>query len=134
MLGADRGRPEPACPATRPQRLVSGGRVGLEPVCPLPARFLAEGCAELLEPWVRGGEAQRPARLSLVARILDVVVGRVDLDGAGQRVVAAGVVAAEAARVHLPDVEARDAFDDPLGDELPHSAGAGEPVRAEPGS
>ena len=43
------------------------------------------------------------------------------------------VVAAEAPRVHLPGVEARQALDDPLRDELAHAAGARQPVRAEPG-
>ena len=34
----------------------------------------------------------------------------------------------------MPDVERRRALDDPLGDELAHPAGPGEPVRAEAGS
>ena len=131
VLRADRGRPEAARPAARTERLVSRGGVRLEPVRALPAGLLAEGCAELCEPRVGGGEAERPPGLALVAGVLDVVVRRVDLDGARKRVVAASVVAPEAARVHLPDVEARYALDDPLGHELAHAAGAGEPVRAE---
>src|SRR5262249_57090384 len=75
----------------------------------------------------------RPSRRTLVARILDVVVRRVDLDRTRERVVAAAVMPAEAARVHLPDVEARHALDDPLRDELPHPARAREAVRAEAG-
>src|SRR5262249_57859131 len=43
------------------------------------------------------------------------------------------VVQAEAARVDLPDVEARHAVDDPLRDELPHPARARETVCAEAG-
>jgi hypothetical protein len=42
-------------------------------------------------------------------------------------------VAAETARVHLPDVEARDPVDDPLGDQLPQPTGTGEPMRTEAG-
>jgi hypothetical protein len=42
-------------------------------------------------------------------------------------------VAAEAAGVHLPDVEAGETLDDPLGQQLPHPAGACEPVCAEAG-
>ena len=34
----------------------------------------------------------------------------------------------EAARVHLPHIEAGETFDDPLGDELPHSTGSRQPV------
>src|SRR5262245_56294430 len=40
---------------------------------------------------------------------------------------------AEAARVHLPDIEARDPLDDPLGDQQTHASGAGKAVRAEAG-
>ena len=40
-------------------------------------------------------------------------------------------MASEAARVHLPNVEARHAFDDPFGDEPAHPARPGQPVRAE---
>ena len=68
-----------------------------------------------------------------MARVLDVVVGGVDLERARERVCLARVRGAEAAGVHLPDVEARNALHDPLGDELPHPARAGEAVRAEAG-
>ena len=133
VLGADRGRPQPPRPAAGPKRLVAGRRVRLEPVGPLPARLLAERGAELDQARVGGREAQRPSGLPLVAGVLDVVVGRVDLERARERVVAARVVGAETARVHLPDVEARQPVDDPLGDELPHPARAGQAVRAEAG-
>jgi hypothetical protein len=131
MLGADRRRPDLARPPAWAQALVSSGPVWLEPVRPLPARLLPEGGAELLEPGVRRREAERPAGLPLLARVLDVVVGGVDLDRARERVLAARVVAAEAPRVHLPHVETRNALDDPLGDQLAHPAGAGEAVGAE---
>src|SRR5262249_2313844 len=91
VLGADGRRPEPAGPAARPQRLVAVHRVRLEPVRALPARLLAEGRAELLQARVRRREAQRPTGLALVPRILDVVVSRVDLDGARQGELAAPV-------------------------------------------
>ena len=79
----------------------------------------------------RRARAAGPPGLALVARVLDVVVGRVDLDGARERVGLARVGRAEAARVHLPDVQARHALDDPLGHEPPHAARAGEAVGAE---
>ena len=68
-----------------------------------------------------------------MTRILDVVVGRVDLGRAHQRVFAALVVAPEATRIHLPDVEARQALHDPLGEQPAHPAGPREPVSAETG-
>ena len=131
VLGADRRRPVSPGPAARAQALVTRGRIRLEPVRALPARFLAERGSELLQPAIRRRNPKRPPRASLVSGVLDVVVGRVDLLRPGQRVLAAPVRGAEAARVHLPDVEARRSLDDPLGDELPHPAGAREPVRAE---
>ncbi len=133
MLGSDRGRPDLPGPAARPEALVPARRVGLEPVRALPARLLPERRAELLEPRVGRREPERPAGEPLLARVLDVVVGRIDLVRARERVVAAAVMRAEAARVHLPDVEARDSLDDPLGDEPTHPARAGEAVRAEAG-
>ena len=68
-----------------------------------------------------------------MTRVLHVVVGRVDLDRARERVVEVRVLGAEAARVHLPHVERGDALHEPLRDELAHAAGAGEAVRAEAG-
>ena len=115
----------------RPQRLVAGGRVRLEPVGALPARLLAEGGAELGQACVGRRDSQRPPGLSLVAGVAHVVVGRVDLDRARERVGPRAVRRAEAARVHLPDVERRHPLGDPLRDELAHPARAREPVRAE---
>ena len=66
-----------------------------------------------------------------MARVLDVVVRLVDLERAGERVLATRVVTAEAARVHLPRIEARLALDDPLGDEAAHSTRTGKAVRTE---
>ena len=133
VLGSDRGRPESSRPATRPKRLVAGRGVRLEPVRPFPARLLAERGTERDQAGVGGREAKRPSGLPLVAWVLDVVVRRVDLQCARQRVVAACVVGAETARVHLPDVEPRQPVDDPLRDELSHPARACQPMRAEPG-
>ena len=121
VLGPDGGRPEPARPPTRPKRLVAVGRVRLEPVGALPARLLAARRPELLQPRVRRGEAQRPAGQSLLARVLHVVVGRVDLGRSAPACTRGCVVATEPPRVHLPHVERRHALDDPLGDELPHA-------------
>ena len=89
VLGADRRRPQLPRPAARAQRLVPAHRVRLEPVRTLPARLLAEHGPELHEPRVRRREAQRPARLPLVAGVLHVVVRLVDLLRAGERVLRA---------------------------------------------
>ncbi len=121
VLGADRRRPVPARPAAWAQALVAGGGVRLEPVRALPAGLLAEGRSESLEARIRRREAQRPPSLALVPRVLDVVVRRIDLRRAGDRVLTGAVRRAEAARVHLPDVEARRLLDDPFRDQLPHS-------------
>ncbi len=133
VLGADRRRPELARPPARPQRLVAARGVRLEPVRTLPAGLLPECGAELLQSLVRRRDAQRAPGRPLVARVLDVVVRLVDLLRASERVLAAAIGTAEAPRVHVPDVERRRALDDPLGDELAHPAGSGEPVRAEAG-
>src|SRR5262249_53972841 len=103
-----------------PERLVAAGGVRLEPVRALPARLLAEDGAELRQPAVGRREAERPAGAPLVAGVLDVVVRRVDLERARERVGPRAVGAAEAARVHVPDVERGDTLDDPLGDGLSH--------------
>ena len=133
MLRLYRGRPEPAGPPARPQCLVATRGVGLEPVGPLPARLLAERGAEVLEARVRRRQAERAPGRTLVAGVLDVVVGRIDFAGPRQRVLAADVVAPEAPRVHLPGVEVRPAVDDPLGHQAPHSSCAGQAVGAEAG-
>src|SRR5262249_22559537 len=133
VLRADRGRPQTTGPAARPQRLVTARRVRLEPVRAFPPGLLPECGTELDEARIGRRHTQRSSCRTLVPWILDVVVRRVDRDRPRERVVAAAVVAAEAARVHLPRVEARDALDDPLGDELAHSARACETVRAEAG-
>ena len=65
--------------------------------------------------------------------VFDVVVRLVDLLRAHERVLAAAIGRAEAARVHVPDVERGCPLDDPLGHELSHSARAREPVRPEAG-
>ena len=85
-LGADRRRPVLAGPAARSERLVAGGGVRLEPVRALPAGLLAERRAEALEDRVGRRHPERPAGLALLVRVVDVVVGRVVLDRARQRV------------------------------------------------
>ena len=113
-LGRDRRRPVLARPATRAQRLIAVLRVRLEPVGPLPARLLAEARAQLGQAAVGRREPQRTPRLPLEVGVLDVVVGGVDLGGALQGVALAAVLAAEAADVHVPEVEAGLTLDDPL--------------------
>ena len=92
MLGADRGRPDLAPPSRAGATTRRRAGVRLEPVRALPAGLLAEGRAELRQARVGRREAKRPARLALLARVLDVVVGRVHLDRARERVLAARVV------------------------------------------
>src|SRR6185312_14892399 len=134
VLGTDRGRPVLPRPAARPQILLTGGGVRLVPVDPLPAGFLAEGGTVLAVPEVGGGDAQRPAGGALVVGVADVVVGLVGLPdplvGVGRRAVGG----TEAADVHVPEVEARFAVDDPLGDHFADPARPGEAVGAEAGA
>src|SRR5207249_8985833 len=133
VLHADRRRPQASRPAVWAQRHVAVRAIGLEPVGTLPARLLPKRRAQVLQPGVQRGDAQRPAGRALVAGVLDVVVGRVDLVRPGKGVVAAEVGAAEAPGVHLPDVEAGLALGDPLSHEPAHPARASQPVGAEAG-
>src|SRR5204862_44176 len=74
-----------------------------------------------------------PARLTLLVRIVDIVVGGVDLGRAGQRVVAASIRRTEPADVHLTEVELRLTIDDPARDLAPDPARSRDAVRAESG-
>src|ERR1700680_1528052 len=127
VLGLDGRRPQAARPAAGPQRLIAVGRIRFEPVGPLPTRLLAERGAELGQPRVHGRNPQRTAGAALVAGVLDVVVGGVDLARPGQRVLTAHVVTAEPARVHLPRAQAGPAVDDPLRYQATHAARPGQP-------
>ena len=132
-LHLDRGRPVLARPAARAQRLVAGGGVRLVPVDALPAALLAEGGAERRMTRIRRRHAQRPPRLPLLARVLDVVVLRQRLVRARERVCAAAVLPSEAAPVERPHVPLGTAVDDPLAHHLADAARAREPVRAPAG-
>src|ERR1700731_3308736 len=122
-----------ARPAPRAQRLVSVGRVGQIPVDALPARLLAEHGAVFVVPRVRAGGAQWPARLALVSRIANVVVGLVHLPGALERVAGRAEVRAEAADVHLPHVDRGLTLEYPLGHHASDPAGPRQTVGAEAG-
>ncbi len=132
VLGHDRRRPVFSRPSERPPVLVVGVLVRREPVRALPARLLAEHGAERPQARVRRRHLQGPAGRALLARIVDVVVRRVDLVGACGRVPARPVLRAEPADVHLPEVPGRLAVHDPVGQHHADAAGAGDPVRAEP--
>ena len=132
-LRSDGGRPVLTRPATRSERLVAIGSVGLEPVGALPSGLLAEGAAQLGEAWIGRRQAQRAPGAALLVRVVDVVVGGVHLGGAGEGVGARPVLGAEAANVHRPQVELRLAVDDPLRQLFPQAAGAGNAVGGEPG-
>src|SRR6202022_3487170 len=112
---------------------IGRGRVRLEPVGPFPARLFTKAGAELDQALIGGGGAQRSPGLALLVWIGNVVVGRVDLDGASQRVIAIPIGSAKAPKVHLPKVEAGLTVDDPLGHRPAHPAGARDPVSAEAG-
>src|SRR5438094_2086877 len=118
-------------PAGWMRQAVRRGGIRRKPVRSLPSRLLAEACAKLLQPRVGGGEAQWPARLTLLIGIVDVVVRRVDLDGSGARVGLTPILTAEPPQVHLPQVEARLAIDDPFSHRGAHPAGTGDPMSAE---
>src|SRR5262249_3903688 len=110
-LHLDRRRPVFPGPPARPERLVAAGRVRLVPVDALPAALLAERGAALRVPNVRGRDAERPPRAPLLARVLDVVVLRERLVGAGERVRPIPVVAAEPTQVERPHIPLRVTVD-----------------------
>src|ERR1700682_2821845 len=96
MAGPARGPPQP----TTHRRGIRG-----KPVRSLPPGFLAEAGAELGQARIGGREAKRPSGLALLVRIVNIVVSRVDLDGAGQGAVPAAIGIAESPKVHLPEIE-----------------------------
>jgi len=132
-LRTNRRRPVLAGPTPRAGGLESRVLIPGKPVRSLPAGFFAEDGTQLGESRVCGRQAQRPASLAFFVRIVDVVVGRVDLGGPSEREGLAPVLAAEPANVHLPQVELRLALDDPVGDLPADATGAGDPVGAQPG-
>src|ERR1700682_2804341 len=105
--------------------------VRLEPVGSLPPRLLAEGGAELGQARIGGREAKRSSGLALLVRIVNIVVSRVDLDGAGQGVVPVAIGIAESPKVHLPEIEAGLAIDDPFRHRPAHAARTGDAMGAE---
>src|SRR5205807_6567543 len=131
-LRADGGRPVLPCPAAWPEAGVTGCSIRFEPVGPLPAGLLAECATELGEARVGRGDTQRTAGLALLVRVVDVVVGGIDLGRASQGVAARAVLRSEAADVHGPQVELGFAGDDPLRHLASHAAGAGDAMGREP--
>src|SRR3954447_15432799 len=123
MLCTGRRRPVPPRPGVRPQRLVTRGGVGAVELDALPSRFLTELGTVPAVPAIRRTRAQWPTGHPLPAGIGDVVVGLVVLLGAREGVAGRAPLAAEPVDVHVPDVEARLALDDPLGHHLADSAG-----------
>ena len=79
VLGGDRARPVLARPSAGTEPRERRILVRREPVRALPARLLAELRAEVGEPRVRRRRLERPTRLPLLTRVVDVVVRRVDL-------------------------------------------------------
>src|SRR4029079_7522119 len=113
-------------PAARPQILVAPRDVDVEPVDTLPARLLAEAGAVARVPGIRRRDAQRAPGEAFLARVLDVVVGRVHLDRPRQREALRAVLTAEAADVHVPEIPFRLALGDPLRHDLADAARARE--------
>ncbi len=134
VLGHDRRRPVFAGPAPRLQRIERGILVRPEPVRALPAGLLAELGPERLEARVGGRDLERAARLVVLARVLHVVVLRVDLVGARERIPAAPIVRAEPPDVHLRQVHRGLAVDDPFGGGPADTGATGDAVGAEAGS
>src|ERR1700674_2956485 len=118
-------------PARRPPDAIHVGRVRRKPVGSLPSGLLAEAGAELGQARIGGRSAKRPSGLAFLVRIVDIVISRVDLDGARQCVVAASIGIAESPKVHLPEVEAGLAIDDPFRHCPAHATRTGDPVGAE---
>ena len=120
-----------ARPAARPERLVAGGgvraRTSSGAPSPTSRRTTAPSAASML---VRRRDPQRAAGLALLVRVVDVVVGRVVLVDPRERVAPASGTPAEAADVHLPQVELGLAVDDPARHLPADPARAGDAVRA----
>ncbi len=85
-------------------------------------------------PDVGGRDPKWAPGLTLVVRVEDVVVGLVGLLDAGVGVGGRAVLRAEAPDVHLPQIEARLAFGDPLRHHLADAARARQSVGAEAGA
>src|ERR1700682_4185661 len=117
-------------PARRPLESIHRRRVWLKPVGSLPAGLLAKAGAQLGQARIGGREAKRPSGLAFFVRIMNIVVSRVDLDGAGERIVPIPIGVTEPPQVHLPEVEAGLAIDDPFGHRLAPPTGAGDAVGA----
>src|SRR5689334_16904930 len=84
-------------------------------------------------PLIYGRYTQRPAGLSFLARVLDVVVLRERFVRARQGVPAAAVLPAEPPPVEWPHVPFGPAVDDPLAHHLADAARSGESVGAAAG-
>src|SRR5438094_6247156 len=107
--------------------------IWLEPIGWFPPGFLAEGRAERGQARIGGREPKRPSGLTFLVRIVNVIVSRVHLDGAAERVVPLPVDVTKPPQVHLPEVEARLAVDDPFRHRLAHPPGTCDPVGTEAG-
>src|SRR5439155_8667146 len=91
---------------------------------------------ESRRPWSdpRGVRRARPAsRVSSRGHLAEVIVRRVHADRVGRGARWLTAVGAEPADVHPTEIHGRMAVEDPCRDHLPHPAGAGDPVGAEPG-
>ena len=113
--------------------LVACRSVPGEPERPLPAEALAEDRAACRQPVVDRVDLQRPPRRKLLFRVVDRVLALVGLAGAWDEIRRRGRVAAEAADVELPHVDARLAVDDPLRGEATRASGEHDPEDAEAG-
>src|SRR5439155_10411556 len=127
VLGGDGGGPVITRPASRALCTLAVG-VWLEPIGSFPPGFLAEGRAERGQARIGGREAKRPSGQTFLVRIVNVIVSRVNLDGADARVVPLPISITEPPQIHLPEVEAWLAVDDPFRHRPAHPPGTGDPV------
>src|SRR5207244_5616744 len=127
-----RGRAGPTLTLSRKRERESVG-VWLEPIGSFPSGCLAGGRAERGQARIGGREPKRPSGLTFLVRIVNVIVSRVNLDRANERVVPLPIGVTEAPQVHLPEVEARLAVDDPFRHRLAHPTGTRDPVGTEAG-
>ena len=132
---------QPARATQRVSRAWHSGRA--EVVGALPAILAAEiGVARAVRAGARGSRqqvvqragAQRARGLQLLARPAHGVVQAQRLARALSQALAIGVVRAEAADVHVPQVAGGLAIGDPLRDQLARTAGVGDAGRIETGA
>ena len=124
MFRANGWRPVATGPAIRHRPCLSLGQllIAAEPVWPFPAGLFTEDRVQFFEALVDRAESQLARAAALQGGIADIIVCAVDFVDARSDVAAAGRVGSKASDVHVPEIKARLAVDDPFRDHLADAA------------